>query len=303
VRRLLNPKHEVTIGVVGKYIELQDAYKSVYESIAHAGIANTCKVNVRRIDAEDLEKSGGLSLLKGWTGSWSRADLATGERGQDRGRPLRPREGHSLLRPLPGPPDCSDRESRATFLSCRAQTALNSTPSAPIRHQHDGGAEGITDKGATMRLGSYDCAITPGTQAAKAYGQALVRERHRHRYEVNNAYLGRLKRALVVSGMNPRRNLVEIIELKAIPGSWRSSSTPSSSRSPIGAPAVRGVHSGGNPAQASRRARKGEEGPAAVSIFDPDRLLLIAGPCSLEGEGVCRAVADRLAALATPTRS
>ena len=59
-----NPKHEVTIGVVGKYIELQDAYKSVYESIAHAGIANTCRVNVRRIDAEDLEKKGGMRLLR-----------------------------------------------------------------------------------------------------------------------------------------------------------------------------------------------------------------------------------------------
>jgi CTP synthase len=68
VRRLLNPRHEVTIGVVGKYIELQDAYKSVYESITHAGIANTCKVNVRRIDAEDLEKKGGMALLKGLDG-------------------------------------------------------------------------------------------------------------------------------------------------------------------------------------------------------------------------------------------
>src|SRR3954466_8395855 len=68
VRRLLTPKHEVTIGVVGKYIELQDAYKSVYESITHAGIANNCKVNVRRIDAEDLEKKGGLALLRGLDG-------------------------------------------------------------------------------------------------------------------------------------------------------------------------------------------------------------------------------------------
>ncbi len=75
----------------------------------------------------------------------------------------------------------------------------------------------ITDKGATMRLGSYDCAITPGTLAAKAYGETLIRERHRHRYEVNNAYLDRLQRAIVVSGINPQRNLVEIIELKDHP--------------------------------------------------------------------------------------
>jgi hypothetical protein len=68
VGRILNPRHEVTIGVVGKYIELQDAYKSVYESITHAGIANNCKVNIRRIDAEDVEKKGGLALLKGLDG-------------------------------------------------------------------------------------------------------------------------------------------------------------------------------------------------------------------------------------------
>jgi len=68
VHRILNPKHDVTIGVVGKYIELQDAYKSVYESITHAGIANNCKVNIRRIDAEDVEKKGGLTLLKGLDG-------------------------------------------------------------------------------------------------------------------------------------------------------------------------------------------------------------------------------------------
>src|SRR5436305_14294332 len=76
----------------------------------------------------------------------------------------------------------------------------------------------IIDKGATMRLGSYECALTPGTHAARAYGAESIRERHRHRFEVNNAYVGQLQRAgLVVSGVNPRRNLVEIIELKNHP--------------------------------------------------------------------------------------
>jgi len=76
----------------------------------------------------------------------------------------------------------------------------------------------MLDKGATMRLGSYECALTPGTRAHKAYGADSVRERHRHRFEVNNAYVGQLQRAgLVVSGINPRRNLVEIVELKDHP--------------------------------------------------------------------------------------
>jgi CTP synthase len=76
----------------------------------------------------------------------------------------------------------------------------------------------IVDKGATMRLGSYECALTPGSLAHKAYGADSVRERHRHRYEVNNAYVGQLQRAgMIVSGINPRRNLVEVIELKGHP--------------------------------------------------------------------------------------
>ena len=76
----------------------------------------------------------------------------------------------------------------------------------------------IIDKGATMRLGSYECALTPGTRAARAYDAESIRERHRHRYEVNNAYVGQLQRAgMVISGINPRRNLVEIIELKDHP--------------------------------------------------------------------------------------
>jgi len=76
----------------------------------------------------------------------------------------------------------------------------------------------IVDKGATMRLGSYECALTPGSKAAKAYKAESVRERHRHRYEVNNAYVGQIQRAgLLVSGINPRRNLVEIVELKDHP--------------------------------------------------------------------------------------
>ena len=76
----------------------------------------------------------------------------------------------------------------------------------------------IIDKGATMRLGSYECALTPGSKAAKAYKAESIRERHRHRYEVNNAYVGQLQRGgLTVSGINPRRNLVEIVELKDHP--------------------------------------------------------------------------------------
>ncbi len=218
VRRLFNPKHEVTIGVVGKYIELQDAYKSVYESITHAGIANTCKVNVRRIDAEDLEKKGGMALLKGLDGilvpggfgdRGTEGKIAAAKYARERGIPyfglclglqIAVIEIARNLLKLPGAnstefdPKCED-------------PVINMMEEQKV----------IIDKGATMRLGSYDCALAPGTLAAKAYGSPVIRERHRHRFEVNNAYLDRLNKVLVVSGVNPQRNLVEIIELKGHP--------------------------------------------------------------------------------------
>ena len=90
VRRMLTPRHEVTIGVVGKYIELQDAYKSVYESVTHGGIANNCKVNVRRIDAEELEKKGGSRGCGTWTASWFRAVSGTGAQRARSRRPATP---------------------------------------------------------------------------------------------------------------------------------------------------------------------------------------------------------------------
>ncbi len=219
VNRLLNPKYEVIIGVVGKYIELQDAYKSVYESITHAGIANHCKVNVRRIDAEDLEKKGGLNLLKGLDGI-----LVPGGFG-DRGT-----EGKIAAAKFA-------RENKVPYygLCLGLQIAViefarnvlkldgaNSTefdvnarhPVIAIMEEQ----KKIIDKGATMRLGSYECALTRGTLAQKAYGADSIRERHRHRYEVNNAYVPQLQQAgMVFSGVNPRRNLVEIIELKNHP--------------------------------------------------------------------------------------
>ena len=218
VRRILNPRHEVTIGVVGKYIELQDAYKSVYESITHAGIANHCRVNVRRIDAEDLESKGGLALLKGLD-----AILVPGGFG-DRGT-----EGkiaaarYARERKIPYFGLCLGLqiaviEIARNVLKLKGANSTEFDPRShhPVINMMEEQKE-VTDKGATMRLGSYDCSLTPGTLAAKAYGETLIRERHRHRYEVNNAYVERLKGALVVSGVNPRRNLVEIIELRDHP--------------------------------------------------------------------------------------
>ena len=219
VARLLNPKHEVTIGVVGKYIELQDAYKSVYESITHAGIANNCRLNVVRFDAEDLEKKGGLAKLKGLDGILVPGGF--GDRGTE-GKIAAARYAREKKIPYYGL--CLGLQiaviefSRNVLkLAGANSTEFEANPRHPVINMMEEQKK-ISDKGATMRLGSYECALTPGTHAAKAYGTATVRERHRHRYEVNNAYVDQLKKAgMVVSGINPRRNLVEIIELKNHP--------------------------------------------------------------------------------------
>ncbi len=218
VRRILKPKHEVTIGVVGKYIELQDAYKSVYESITHAGIANTCAVKVKRIDAEDLEKKGGMAILDGLDGI-----LVPGGFG-DRGT-----EGkiaaaeYARKRKVPYFGLCLGLQTAVIEIARNVlklpgadSTEFDPKCADPVINMMEE-QKAITDKGATMRLGSYDCAILPGTLAAKAYGTTMIRERHRHRFEVNNAYVDRLKKAVVFSGVNPQRNLVEIIELKDHP--------------------------------------------------------------------------------------
>ena len=219
VRRILNPKHEVLIGVVGKYIELQDAYKSVYESITHAGIANHCKVNVRRIDAEDLEKKNGLSLLKGLDGILVPGGF--GDRGTE-GKIAAAKYARENKVPYYGlclGLQIAVIEFARNVLKLKGanSTEFDPKPAHPVINMMEEQKK-IIDKGATMRLGSYECALTPGTLAHKAYAADSVRERHRHRYEVNNAYVAQLQAGgMVISGINPRRNLVEVIELKNHP--------------------------------------------------------------------------------------
>jgi CTP synthase len=219
VRRLLTPLNEVSIGVVGKYIELQDAYKSVYESISHAGIANHCKVNIRRIDAEDLEKPGGSRRLKGLDGILVPGGF--GDRGTE-GKIAAARYARENKVPYYGlclGLQIAVIETARNVLKLAGANSIEFDPHSPhpvINMMEE--QKKVIDKGATMRLGSYECAIAPGTQAARAYGTATVSERHRHRFEVNNAYVDRLAKAgMIVSGINPQRNLVEIVELKNHP--------------------------------------------------------------------------------------
>ncbi len=219
LRRIRSPRHEVTIGVVGKYIELQDAYKSVYESITHAGIANNAKVNIVRIDAETLETKSGLAALRSLDGILVPGGF--GERGIE-GKIAAARYAREHGVPYYGlclGLQVAVVEFARNVLRLRGANSTEfdqQTPHPVINIMEE--QKKVIDKGATMRLGSYECQLVPGTRAQRAYKTDSVRERHRHRYEVNNDYVGRLQEAgLIVSGRNPRRNLVEIVELKNHP--------------------------------------------------------------------------------------
>jgi CTP synthase len=219
VRRIKSPRHEVTIGVVGKYIELQDAYKSVYESLTHGAIANNAKVNIVRIDAEALETKKGMAVLQGLDGILVPGGF--GERGIE-GKIAAARYAREHGVPYYGlclglQVAVIEFARNVLHLSGANSTEFNKDTLYPVINIMEEQKK-IIDKGATMRLGSYECQVIPGTRAARAYKVESIRERHRHRYEVNNDYVGRLQQAgLTVSGRNPRRNLVEIIELKDHP--------------------------------------------------------------------------------------
>jgi CTP synthase len=219
VNRIKHPKHAVRVGVVGKYIELQDAYKSVYESLYHAGIANNCAVEIVRIDAQALEQKGGVKQLAGLDAILVPGGF--GDRGTE-GKIAAARYARENKVPYYG--ICLGLQiaviefSRHVLgLKTANSTEFDPDTEDPVIDFMDEQRR-ITDKGATMRLGAYDCRLRPGTIAAKAYGKELISERHRHRYEVNNHYVPMLgDHGMIFAGVNPQRNLVEIIELKDHP--------------------------------------------------------------------------------------
>ncbi|MDD4909443.1 MAG: CTP synthase [Candidatus Omnitrophica bacterium] len=219
LKKIKCPAKEVEIAVVGKYITLQDAYKSIYESLTHGGIANAAKLAIRRVDSEDIEKDGPARYLDGVRGI-----LVPGGFG------FRGIEGKIRAAQFA-------RENQIPFfgICLGMQTAViefarnvcglknaNSTEFNPnTKYPVIGLMEGqkkIDAKGATMRLGSYECALAKGGLSRSAYGKDLVSERHRHRYEFNNDYRGILeKKGMFFSGIYRKGNLVEIIELKGHP--------------------------------------------------------------------------------------
>jgi len=215
VRRIKNPQHEVTIAVVGKYIEHRDAYKSIYEALDHAGIAHSTRVIIKRIEAEQMERQDIAPLLAGVDGLLVPGGF--GHRGIE-GKIQAVRYARENQLPFFG--ICLGMQvavieyaRHVMGLTDANSTEFDTESSDPVicllEEQRT-----INDKGGTMRLGAQPCLLAPGSLLAKSYQQTEISERHRHRYEFNPEYRTRFAEAgLGLSGLSPSGTLVEAIEL------------------------------------------------------------------------------------------
>ncbi len=216
--RIRNPRGQVEVALVGKYIQLTDAYKSVYESLTHAGFSSQVKVRVRRVQAEDVRAENVDDLLSGVHGVVVPGGF--GARGiEGKIEAIRWAREHGV--PFFGlclGMQCATIEIARHLAGLEGAHSTEFDPDTPhpvIDLMAD--QQGL-EKGGTMRLGAYRCALRAGTRARAAYADETIHERHRHRYEFNNDYRARLEAAgLVVGGTNPERDLVEIIELRDHP--------------------------------------------------------------------------------------
>lgn len=219
LERLFNPKATVNVALVGKYVELQDAYKSILESFIHAGAANECKVNVHSIHSEFINDDNVAEKLSGMDGILVAPGF--GERGIE-GKITAIRYARENNVPFfgicLGMQMCVVEFARDVLGLKDAMTTevCPSTKNPVIDLMEE--QKSTTIKGGTMRLGAYECKLTPGTLAYRIYGKEIISERHRHRYEFNNTYLPAITAAgLVASGRNPETGLVEIVELPTHP--------------------------------------------------------------------------------------
>jgi len=215
VEEIKRPKEKLKVGVVGKYIELIDAYISVRESLYHAGLYHKCDIDIHWISSEDLEKGRGLEQLAQVDGIVVPGGF--GYRGIE-GKIVAARYARENKVPYLGL--CLGMQVMVIELARHAlnsdepnSTEFNIATKYPIIDLIPE-QQAISTMGGTMRLGVYPCHLVPGTRAAAAYGQEVVSERHRHRFEFNNAYRDILAQAgLILSGLSPDRRLVEIVEV------------------------------------------------------------------------------------------
>ncbi len=219
VTRLKNPKEEVTIGLVGKYVELKDAYKSINESIIHGGVENECKVHVKLFHSEQLNDKNIEKKLAGLDGVLVAPGF--GRRGIE-GKIIAIRYLRENKIPFLGiclGMQCACIEFSRNVLGLEGAHSTEIDPSTPypvIDLMED--QKMIKNMGGTMRLGAYNCKLDSDSICYSEYGKEFISERHRHRYEFNNEYREIFeKNGVRLAGVNPEKDLVEIIELKEHP--------------------------------------------------------------------------------------
>ena len=217
--RLKNPSRTVDIALVGKYVALQDAYKSIEEAFVHAGVANGCKVRVHRVLSDEISSENVDARLEGMSGIFVAPGF--GERGLE-GKILAIRYAREKKIPFLGV--CLGMQMCAVEFARNvlghkdaASTEVNPATTYPIIDLMED-QKSTTVKGGTMRLGAYDCRLKEGSLIKDIYGSGLIRERHRHRYEFNDAYAAEFESAgMLISGKNPETGLAEVIELPSHP--------------------------------------------------------------------------------------
>ncbi|MBM4119812.1 MAG: CTP synthase [Nitrospira sp.] len=219
VQKIKRPKHEVSVALVGKYVGLKESYKSLSEALVHGGVDHETRVNVHWIESEEIERKGAEQILReadgilipgGFGIRGIEGKIQTIRCARERGIPF-----FGLCLGM----QCAVIELARNAAGLKDANSSEFEPNGPhsvihlMEHQ-----KFIHDKGGTMRLGSYPCRLLDGSLAHKAYGVLEVKERHRHRFEFNNAYRDRLAaQGLVLSGLSPDGQLVEIVELKGHP--------------------------------------------------------------------------------------
>ncbi len=212
---LKNPVHEIRVGLIGKYIELQDAYKSILESFVHAGVANECRVQVVSISSDNITKENVAGKLEELHGILVAPGF--GERGIE-GKIEAIRYARENNLPFFGiclGMQCAVVEFARNVLGLKdaSSTEMNEGTKHPVINLMAEQKE-VNQKGGTMRLGAYPCDLVSGSKVERIYGKGHIQERHRHRYEFNNDYLDKFKEAgLIPTGINPKSNLVEVVEI------------------------------------------------------------------------------------------
>ena len=214
-----NPKQTVNVALVGKYVELQDAYKSIQEALVHAGVPNLCSVNVISVHSEELNSDNVAEELKGMHGIIVAPGF--GQRGLD-GKIIAIKHARENRVPFFGiclGMQCCVIEFARNVLKLEDANSAEmnaSTPFPVIDIMEE--QKAITNKGGTMRLGAYACELKEGSLAKSIYGRTEISERHRHRYEFNNKYLEQFEAAgMMATGKNPETGLVEIMEIPSHP--------------------------------------------------------------------------------------